>query len=131
MKALDTNVLVRFLVQDDSKQVKKVNQLFQNTEAEKQQLYISLLVILELVWVLESVYEVSRQDLLDAINELLSMPLFQFEKQSIVRTFINASKNNNVDLSDLLIGVAGLAEECETTLTFDKKAARSEFFKGL
>lgn len=131
MKALDTNVLVRFLVQDDNKQVKVVNQLFEKAEIEKKNLYVTQLVVLELIWVLESVYKVPRNAILHSLNELLSMPVLNFEKQAILRAFITSASNNNFDLSDLLIGQAAISADCETTLTFDKKAAKSGYFKQL
>lgn len=131
MQALDTNVLVRFLVQDDAKQVAVVNRLFATAEEHKQQFHVSLLVVLELVWVLEAVYKVSRSDLLDSFNELLSMPVLRFESQSTVRAFVSASRDNSFDLSDLLIGQSGLDAECSHTVTFDKKAAKSPLFEKL
>lgn len=131
MQALDTNVLVRFLVQDDDTQVAIVTQRFAIAEAERQPLYVSLLVVLEIIWVLESAYRVERNDLLTALTELLSMPALQFESPPVLRAFIQSARNNTFDLSDLLIGQAGHHADCETTLTFDKKAAKSPLFEHL
>ncbi len=61
MKALDTNVLVRFLVQDDEIQASKVDQLFASAEQGKETLFIPLLVVLELIWVLQSAYGVQKK----------------------------------------------------------------------
>ncbi len=71
MKALDTNVLVRFLVRDDKVQAKAVYRIFKQAEADKNQFWVSLVVILEMLWVLESVYEIQKSEILDAIDELL------------------------------------------------------------
>lgn len=70
-KALDTNVLVRFLVNDDEKQARITFRLFQQAEATKEKLYVSNLVILELRWVLGFSYEISRTDTLRALDQLL------------------------------------------------------------
>ena len=59
MIALDTNVLVRFLVKDDEQQAELVRVLFMEAEQRKEPLLVPLLVVLELIWVLESVYEIS------------------------------------------------------------------------
>lgn len=131
MKALDTNVLVRFLVQDDQKQSQKANALLTQAEQTKQPLFITSLVVLELIWVLDSVYGASREDILHSLNELLSMPALEFEKQNILRKFVNSVQNNNFDLSDVLIAQAGFDNGCDTTITFDKKAARFELFEAL
>ena len=128
MKALDTNILVRFLVRDDVQQANKVIQLFTKAEQYNERLYISLLVILELIWLLQSAYRVSRQDILLAINDLLQMQVFEFENQVTLREFINSANNNSYDLSDTLISQTALSASCETTLTFDKKASQFELF---
>jgi len=52
MKALDTNVLIRFLVADDEKQANRVRLLFKQAEADQQKLYVPILVVLEMLWVL-------------------------------------------------------------------------------
>ena len=56
MKALDTNVLVRFLVKDDAEQAQLVYTLFKQAENQKQQLFVPILVVLETIWVLQAVY---------------------------------------------------------------------------
>jgi len=63
MKALDTNVLIRFLVQDDVNQADKVIQLFSKAEQNKEVLFVPLLVVLEVIWVLQSAYSVTREDI--------------------------------------------------------------------
>jgi len=69
MKALDTNVLVRFLVKDDEQQAKTVYRLFKQAESKAEAFFIPILVVLETVWVLEAVYETTRQEILDSIDE--------------------------------------------------------------
>ncbi|NOQ77047.1 MAG: PIN domain-containing protein [Methylococcaceae bacterium] len=128
MKALDTNILVRFLVQDDEEQANKVLQLFSKAEQLNQPLFIPLLVILEVIWVLQSAYNVSRQDIILAISNLLQMSVFEFENQDILRNFIFAANKSSYDLSDILISHSALSATCETTLTFDKRASRFELF---
>lgn len=131
MKGLDTNVLVRFLVQDDLQQATTVRQLLEAAERQQDRFYISLLVVMELIWVLESVYEVSREDLLDSLSELMSMSILQFEQQALCRRFVQVARTNTFDLSDLLIGLAAQAGDCSSTLTFDKKAGKSLYFEWI
>lgn len=131
MNALDTNVLVRFLVQDDDQQSQIVNTLFAAAEAHKQPLFVSSIVVLELMWVLKSAYDVPRAVILDALNELLSLTVLEFQDQLAIRDFVVSAQDNNYDLSDLLIGQIGLYSGCKTTLTFDKKAAKSPQFTNI
>ena len=77
---------------------------------------------------MQSAYKVSRQDILLAINDLLQMQVFEFENQSTLRDFIISANKYSYDLSDILISQTALSTNCETTLTFDKKASRFELF---
>ena len=131
MKALDTNVLVRLLVQDDKKQAEVVQALLSDAESNKQSFFVTLLVILELIWVLEAIYDVRREDILNSLNELLSMPVLTIEKQSMLRSFILSAHGTSFDLSDLLIAHSAKDESCEITYTFDKKAAKFKLFEKL
>jgi predicted nucleic-acid-binding protein len=67
VNALDSNVLIRFLVQDDGHQCARVNRLMYDAERDKKLLFVPLLVVLELIRVLQSVYEVERRESLEAI----------------------------------------------------------------
>ena len=131
MKAIDTNVLIRFLTGDDPKQAKIVYSAFKKAESEKSTLYISLLVVLEMIWILESVYDVSRAEILDTIHDLLLMPIFRFDQQTAIRQFVRSAHGNTSDLSDLLIAHSAYANGCETVLTFDKKASKYKLFELL
>ena len=131
MKALDTNVLVRFLVRDDEQQSEAVYRKFKQTEADKEVLFIPALVVLEAVWVLESVYKATRQEILDSIDQLLLMPILEFEVQSAIRSFVSSARENKTDLSDLLIAHSARFAGCECVITFDKRASNLELFELL
>jgi len=131
MKALDTNVLVRFLVKDDEPQAKAVYRIFKQTESKTEVLFVPTLVVLETVWVLDSVYEATRQEILDSIDELLLMPILEFEAQSAIRSFISSARENKTDLSDLLIAHCAKYSGCDSVITFDKRASRFALFELL
>jgi predicted nucleic-acid-binding protein len=84
MKAIDTNILIRFLTGDDERQAKKVYSIFKAAESERKELFVPLLVVLEMIWVLESVYEVSRIEILESIKDLLLMPVLKFDHPSVL-----------------------------------------------
>ena len=129
MKGLDTNVLVRFLVGDDAEQAEKVYLVFKQTETENKQLLVPLVVVLELLWVLESVYAIPREEILDSLGDLTLMPIMKFEQLSVLQEFLRVAPSNNVDLSDLLIGCSAKGQGCEALLTFDRKAAKYGIFE--
>lgn len=129
MKAIDTNILIRFLVGDDELQAKKVYSIFKKVESEKKELFVPLLVVLEMIWVLESVYDISRTEILDSISDLLLMPIFKFEQQSALQQLVHCAQGNKYDLSDLLIAHSAKVNGCETVITFDKKASKFKLFE--
>ena len=131
MKALDTNILVRFLVKDDKAQARLVLKRIEEAEAKREILFVSELVLLELIWVLESVYEVSRTEILASINDLLQMPVLKIACLNAVHAFLNSARTSTIDLSDLLIGHCARLSGCEAVLTFDKKASKTALFQLL
>ena len=129
MKALDTNVLVRFLVKDDSDQAQIVYRLFKQAEADKNIFWISLIVLIEMLWVLDSVYHIPRKEILASLNELLQMPILKFEAQPAIHRFILLAPKTSIELSDVLIACAADLSGCDRVLTFDKKASKFELFE--
>jgi len=129
MKAIDTNVLVRFLVRDDELQAKAIYSIFKQAEADKEEFWVPLLVVLETLWMLESVYEIPRQQILDSMSELLLMPILKFESQSAIQRFIFSGREGKIDLSDLLIAHSAKSSGCKCVLTFDKRASKFELFE--
>jgi len=129
MKAIDTNILVRFLIGDDKQQAKKVYNIFKKAESDKDELFVPLLVVLELIWVLESVYEISRADILESIREFLLLPILRFEHKSVLQQFTLSAQANRYDLADLLIAHSAKMQGCETVLTFDKKVSKFQLFE--
>ena len=129
MKGIDTNILVRFLVGDDTDQAQVVYNLFKKNELNKIELFVSLLVVLELLWVLESVYQIKRNNIIDSLADLILMPILKFENIEAIQKFIIAAKNSKYDLSDLLIVHASNSHGCESVFTFDKKAPKYSLFE--
>jgi len=129
MIGLDTNVIVRFLVRDDEKQAQSVYSRFKKAEMAGEQLCISLTVILETIWVLESAYGLSRDDILGSFETMRQMPLFEFKNGNVLDNLINEGRKTRLDLSDLLIAFSAQAAGCDSVLTFDKKASRLPLFE--
>jgi predicted nucleic-acid-binding protein len=131
MKAIDTNILVRFLVNDDPAQAQQVRQLFSAAEQQRETYFVPLLVVLESIWVLESAYQVGRNELIEVFSDLLLLPVLEFEQREAVQAMLQTARNDPLDLPDLLIAKSALRSGCECIFTFDKKAARSDAFELL
>lgn len=131
MISLDTNVIVRFLVRDDEKQARVVYERFKQAESDKEPLFVPLVVILETIWVLESAYENSRNEVLGSIEDLMRVPIFEFEKNDTLQRALADDRSGGIDLADLLIAHSARDSGCEGGITFDKKAARIPFYQLL
>ena len=129
MKGIDTNILVRFLVGDDELQARKAYRIFKEAESQRSELFVPLLVVLELIWVLESVYEIERGEIIGSISDLLLMPILAFEHLSALQRFIAVAREDNGDLADLLIACSAGEQGCRVVLTFDRKASRNPMFE--
>ena len=131
MTALDTNILVRLLVNDDEDQSKIVFKRFKKAEKDNEILFIPLLVALELIWVLDSVYDCSRKEVINAIEKLTMMPIIRFEKLEVIHELIKCGRSTTIDLSDLLISNSSNSSGCRKTITFDKDASKYQLFELL
>jgi len=123
MIGLDTNVVVRYLVQDDREE----SALFFFEDAattESRPGYLSLVTIVELYWVLRSAYNVSASRCAEMIEVLLDARELQVGHDPIVRAALLQSANGP-HFTDALIAELGRIAGCTRTVTFDRKAARS------
>ncbi len=130
MTGLDTNAILRFLVNDEKLQADIVKNIFLEAEKTEKTFYISNPVILELLYVLDSVYGYSRKSILNAIESLLSLSILYFESPDSLQSMIEYEKTN-IELTDLFIGLLSKEAGCDKTITFDKKAAKSDLFELL
>ncbi|HMO50179.1 MAG TPA: type II toxin-antitoxin system VapC family toxin [Kiritimatiellia bacterium] len=131
MIAVDTNVIVRFLVRDDERQAEAVRKRLKQAEERRERLKIPLLVVLETIWVLESAYEKTRSEILGSIEDMRQMPVFEFEADRVIEGLLNDGPKYNTDLADILIGHAAETSGCDAVITFDKGAAKLPFFSIL
>ena len=121
--AIDTNVLVRLLVEDDEVQTQRAN-AFMEEAASEGPVFVSSIVVIELVWVLLSHYRYDRQLLGTAIEALLRSPRLHVERNAAVRKAIAAFRNSRADFADCLIAHVAIAAGCRYTATFDKDASK-------
>lgn len=131
MLGIDTNVLVRFLVRDDEAQFEKARSLIKREVAAKEDVFVSLLVILETEWVLRSRYRLPTPEIMNAISGLLDAREVQVEDESAIEETLFILKESGADFADCLIGAHNRRLGCRATATFDAKAAKLSAFLTL
>ncbi len=131
MIGLDTNALVRYLAQDDINQSARATQIIERQLTENQPGFISLVTVVETVWVLARVYGLPRQTIAAAVERMLQADTLLVQNEQEVFTALMALKTGAGEFPDALIGALGEWAGCEKTLTFDKKTKRLRQFKVL
>jgi len=128
MIALDTNVLVRFLVEDDEKQTRVASQLIRDAIEREEQLYISDIVMCETVWVLSSSYRFSRAEIVEALAGLLRARAVVFTSTDRLARALEAYATGRGDFADYLIREHAVAAGADTVATFDRSLLKERGF---
>ena len=131
MIGLDTNVLVRYLMQDDAAQARLASTVIESAAGRGERLRLSAVTVCELVWVLESAYQQSRANVARALDQIVRTADFDLEHVDHVRQAIERYRSTPADFADALIGLVNEADGCEHTLTFDRSLKRIPQFKVL
>ena len=131
MIALDTNVLIRYLVQDDPAQAKLANNFIESNCTDDSPCFIGQIVLCELAWILESNYAQDRTQIANIIEQLLQVGQLEVMKPEIIWWTLADYKASNADFPDNLLAGVNHANRCKVTTTFDKKASRQPGFELL
>jgi predicted nucleic-acid-binding protein len=129
MKALDTNILARYLRDDDPIQSRRAAHFIQRAVRQNEPLYLNHVVLCELVWVLSAVYEHSKDEITATISAVLLTGQFQLEDKSSVESALDDYKSSKAEFSDCLIGRRNRVAGCESTLTFDRTLKSIDTFE--
>ena len=130
MIGLDTNILIRFVMQDNAEQSAAVATLFDQLTIEEPG-YISVGTLLEMVWVLKTRYRVPKHELAFVLEHLLRTRTLLLQHEREVSRAFAQWQTGPGSFSDLLIAELNAAAGCSTTLTFDKEASRLRGFSLL
>jgi predicted nucleic-acid-binding protein len=131
MAALDTNILVRYLVEDDEAQLAAAKKLIRSALAAGETLFIPISVTLELEWVLRSNFKFNKEQVTTTLSSLLATAELTFESESAAEIALALYKNGNADFSDCVhIALAHMAGE-SPLWTFDRAAAKIDGAKLL
>ena len=123
MIGLDANVLVRYIAQDDSKQSPKATRLIESLTVDAPG-YVSIVSVVELVWVLTGCYALTRSGICEVLETLLRTKEIIVANADILWKAVRLFKEGKADFADCLIERSANEAGCNHTATFDRDAAR-------
>jgi predicted nucleic-acid-binding protein len=124
MIGLDTNVVVRYIMQDDPKQSPKATRLIESLTSDAPG-FVPLVAMVELVWVLESSYRLEREQVAEALDLLMRSKEVVIDRADLVLQAQRRYASGGSDFADGLIERIAHAQGCTATMTFDTGAARN------
>ncbi len=128
---VDTNLLVRYITQDDARQARLVDAFLGDALGHGTTLCVNGIVLCELAWVLDALYGYSRQEIVSALDALADVEQIEIEARDQVLRAIDDFRRGPGQFADYLIGRRNVAAGCEHTVTFDKKLGTAAIFRVL
>ena len=128
MIALDTNVLVRYLTEDDEVQAERAAALVEGALSRGEKLYVGHVVLCELAWVLGGAYRRPRSDIAAALRGLLSAAQVQVEDADLAHRALARYERGRAGFADFLIGERATAAGCDVVATFDGRLLGEDGF---
>lgn len=128
MLGLDTNILVRYIAQDDPAQARKATRIIEGQLSADHPGFVSTIVLVELCWTLRRAYSLSPAELIAVLERLLHASELVFEHHDEAWKALQAYRTSKADYSDILIGLIHRKHGCESTVTFDQQAAKLDHF---
>jgi predicted nucleic-acid-binding protein len=121
---LDTNVLVRYVMQDDPRQSPRANRLIESLSADEPG-YVPLVALVELVWVLAGSYGLTRAQIATVLDTLLRSKELVLDRADVVKQALARYSSHGADFADALIERLAATAGCTKTLTFDAGAVKA------
>jgi predicted nucleic-acid-binding protein len=132
LRGVDTNLLVRYITDDDPDQAHRVRLLFQEAEERKEHFHVSSIVLCELSWTLRGKpYFFDRATIADVLERIMETSLFEIQDRDLTRRAAADYRQGRADFPDYLIGWQNQSAGCEDTVTFDGKLSGAEGFTVL
>ena len=128
MIALDTNVLVRYLVEDDPEQSARAARLIEGAADQGDALFVAHIVVCEVVWVLQVAYRISKPEVIATLKNLVRARHLELEDVELVRKALADFEAGKGDFADYLIRERSAARGCERVATFDKALLKDAGF---
>ena len=125
---LDTNVLLRLLLNDDARRARQAQALIDQALSRSDKVLLPDIVLCEVEWALSSVYEVPKAAITDTLRRLLDAEEFAFFDRAAVAGALNGYEAGSADFSDYLIGASAARASAAMTYTFDRALRRADGF---
>jgi predicted nucleic-acid-binding protein len=122
MIGLDTNILVRYLTQDDPIQSLRATEIIERRLTEGNPGFVSIVTMVETVWVLDRAYRLTSHEIAAAVERMLQVDVLVLENEQEVFNAMIALKGGQGSFADATIAGLGTRAGCSCTLTFDRKA---------
>ena len=125
MIGIDTNVLVRYIAQDDATQSRRATSLIEKECNEAAPGFVGLVVLVEVVWVSESRYGATREEVADIVRRILSTKQLVVQDAETAWKGLRLFESSKADLADCVIVRSASAAGCKSVVTFDKQASKA------
>ena len=129
MIGIDTNVLVRFIVQDEPKQSRVATKLIEASLSATNKGFISSIVLCEVVWVLKRLYRQPKDRLLLVVKTILETEVFEVEHRDCAWRAYYDFDEGTADFSDYYLARINKAYGASFTVTFDEGAQKHRLFR--
>jgi len=131
MTGLDTNVLVRYLTQDDLAQARKANALIDGAVGKGEGLHLDVIVLCELVWVLRGAYDFAKETVGEAVEKILDAAQFSVDDRDLLREALEAYRAGQGDFAEYVLGLRNRKAGCSATVTLDRALKKNGLFSVL
>lgn len=128
MNGLDTNVLIRYITQDDGQQAAQAEKAIETARSRNEKLVIQPVVLCEMIWVLEMAYGFTKNDVLSVLDQVMRTAQFKIVDKDVCWKALGDFSRENGDFADYYVGRANEREGAEATLTFDRALKESDMF---
>lgn len=128
MRAVDTNVLIRFFMDDGTKQAASARSFFETSKDRREPLLITPHVLCELVWVLNTSFRLTKSEVVEIMQGIVVSDIFVIEREAMIQGALGSYRQGRADFSDYLIGEIARAAGCRDTVTFDRTLKGSPGF---
>lgn len=125
MIGLDTNVLVRYIAQDDVHQSLAATKLIEQKCSPENPGYVSLVTLIQVVWVSETCYDAQRKEVAEIVRNLLGARQLVLQETETIWKALRLFESGTADFADYMVERLAAGAGCSETFTFDKKAAKA------
>lgn len=131
MIGIDSNVLLRYALEDDAKQSPRAAALLESDDRLSEPAFVNLIVLLEFVWTALGQDGFDKADIIAILEELLASRRMVFAERSAVAAALETWRTGKAGFQDYLIGCLNQERGLRTTFTFDVAAAKHPTFSPM